>query len=402
MSKNTYDVVTIGGGFAGSCLAKAMAEKGARVLVLEREKEFRDRVRGEAMLPWGVGEARDLGVYDLLRETCGHEQRWFDIFLGPNQLMHRDLISTTPQRSPMLNFYHPKMQEALLTAAGKAGADVRRGAVVADVRSGSLPTVTFSHDGVSTEVHSRLVVAADGRVSATRKSAAFTIEHDPPSLLLAGILFDDMPIPEDTGHIVVNPMLFHGAYLFPQGGRRVRAYFAYPVDSKFRLQGDAEIPRFISECVKTGMPAECYQGVKPRGPLASFETADTWVPHPYKDGVALVGDAAASTDPSWGTGLSMASRDVRVLRDRLLAGEDWDRAGHEYAEEHDRAYGIIHDVTTWSRQVFMEKGPEADARRARAIPLIAQDPSRVPDHGVGGPDLPFDKKLAKARFFGEE
>src|SRR5262245_60189390 len=109
MSRTEYDIVTIGGGLAGSCLARAMAENGARVLVLEREKEFKDRVRGEATLPFGVDEARKLGVYELLRETCGHEQPWFDMFLGPNQMMHRDLIGTTPQGCPMFNFYHPKM-----------------------------------------------------------------------------------------------------------------------------------------------------------------------------------------------------------------------------------------------------------------------------------------------------
>jgi len=33
------------GGLGGSSLAKVMAEKGARVLVLEREREFKDRAR---------------------------------------------------------------------------------------------------------------------------------------------------------------------------------------------------------------------------------------------------------------------------------------------------------------------------------------------------------------------
>jgi 2-polyprenyl-6-methoxyphenol hydroxylase-like FAD-dependent oxidoreductase len=45
------------------------------------------------------------------------------------------------------------------------------------------------------------------------------------------------------------------------------------------------------------------------------------MPHPYRRGVALVGDAAAVSDPSWGQGLSMTLRDVRVLRDQLLASE---------------------------------------------------------------------------------
>src|SRR5215813_13673548 len=111
MPEKSYDLVIIGGGLGGSCLAKVMAERGARALVLEREKEFRDRVRGEAMLPWGVAEAQELGIYELLCEMCAHKQRWFDFYLGPNQIMHRDLTSTTPRNTPMLNFYHPKMQE---------------------------------------------------------------------------------------------------------------------------------------------------------------------------------------------------------------------------------------------------------------------------------------------------
>jgi choline dehydrogenase-like flavoprotein len=36
-----YDIITIGGGLGGAPLAKAMAERGARVLVLEREMSSR-------------------------------------------------------------------------------------------------------------------------------------------------------------------------------------------------------------------------------------------------------------------------------------------------------------------------------------------------------------------------
>src|SRR5687767_13206860 len=128
MSEQTFDIVTIGGGIAASSLALSMSKEGSRVLVLEREEEFKDRVRGEALLPWGVEESRKLGIYDLLLETCAHEQPWLDVYIGPNQLMHRDLISTTPQKAPMCTLYHPEMQDILIKAAAKAGAEVRRGA----------------------------------------------------------------------------------------------------------------------------------------------------------------------------------------------------------------------------------------------------------------------------------
>ncbi len=50
MADRSYDIITVGGGIAASTLARAMAERGAKVLVLEREKQFKDRVRGEALV----------------------------------------------------------------------------------------------------------------------------------------------------------------------------------------------------------------------------------------------------------------------------------------------------------------------------------------------------------------
>jgi 2-polyprenyl-6-methoxyphenol hydroxylase-like FAD-dependent oxidoreductase len=65
------DVITIGGGLGGSTLATALARSGRRVLVLEREEKFKDRVRGENMLPWGVAAARRLGVLDGAPPAAG-------------------------------------------------------------------------------------------------------------------------------------------------------------------------------------------------------------------------------------------------------------------------------------------------------------------------------------------
>ena len=63
-NSNVFDVVTVGGGMGASVLAIVMARSGARVLVLEKETKFRDRVRGEGLVPWGVAEARELGIAD--------------------------------------------------------------------------------------------------------------------------------------------------------------------------------------------------------------------------------------------------------------------------------------------------------------------------------------------------
>jgi flavin-dependent dehydrogenase len=48
---SNYDVAIVGCGLAGSSLPLALAKRGTDVVVLEREPQFRDRVRGEGMLP---------------------------------------------------------------------------------------------------------------------------------------------------------------------------------------------------------------------------------------------------------------------------------------------------------------------------------------------------------------
>jgi 2-polyprenyl-6-methoxyphenol hydroxylase-like FAD-dependent oxidoreductase len=400
MAQNSYDIITVGGGLGGSALAKVMAAAGARVLVVERETQFRDRVRGEYIEQWGIAEARKLGIYEMFR-AAGHEIPSFDTYIGSMPLGRRDCVATTSHHAPTLGIFHPALQQSLIDAAAEAGAEVRRGATVSSLKPGPLPSVVVDHAGRREEISARLVVGVDGRSSAVRKWAGFEVKREPDRLYIAGLLFDPIPAPQETSVAIFNPFVSQIAYLFPQGGKRVRAYVVYHIDSPWRLQGDGEVSRFIDEAIRTGMPPEFLAGATPAGPLASFITADHWVDHPYRDGVALLGDAAASSDPIWGQGLSLTMRDVRVLRDCLLADSNWDAACHAYAEAHDHHFGVIHTAENWLREMWLGRGAEADARRARALPLLAQDPSRMPDHLFGGPDLPADESVRR-RFFAED
>jgi 2-polyprenyl-6-methoxyphenol hydroxylase-like FAD-dependent oxidoreductase len=395
MAGTTYDIITVGGGIAASSLAIAMAERGAKVLVLERETRFKDRVRGEGIVPWGVAEAKELGIFRLLREKCAHEVPHVEAGSGL-----RDLPATTVQQLPLLSFPHQAMQETLLAAAENAGAEVRRGISVQHVEGGLEPSVRV--DGGSLErISARLVVAADGRGSPVRKQTGFSVSEQSNGYFMAGVLLADVHASPDVMHAVFNPELGTWTGLIPQGGGRFRAYLTYPKSMGFRLQGASMFDQFIRESAESYAPmADFCVDARSVGPLASFDASDTWVEEPYHDGVALIGDAAATTDPTYGQGLSFALRAARVLRDELADNSDWEIAGRRYAEQHRRSFHACHIVEGWMRTLFQDPSPEASELRTRTLPLIAEDPTRVPDHILSGPDLPLNDQV-RQRLFGE-
>lgn len=397
-----YDLIVVGGGVAGSSLAGRMAGGGARVLVLERETQFRDRIRGEALVPWGVGEARKLGIAQVLRQGAA-ELRWVDQIINGEHAFRRDFITTTIPAEPMWGLYHPEMQEKLLLHAAAMGAEVRRGATVQRVLPGLEPKVMIEAAGESVEFEARLVVLSAGRNPALRAELGFKVERGSIPLLLSGVWLSGLSTDVDHSVAYIANDLETGAVaaLFPQLGDRARAYFGFHPQACERLQGNGDFARFREMFTATAGKAIPLGDAKPAGPLASFECADVWVEHPYRDGVALAGDAAASNDPSWGQGLALAFRDARVLSDELLAGADWDAAAHRYAQRHDADYGVVSKVSGWFYDVFQRLGPEANVRRGRALPLIAQDPTRAPDVLFSGPEFPLHAN-SRARFFGEE
>lgn len=386
----------------GSALAIAMARRGHDVLVLESETTFRDRVRGEQLATWGTDEARQLGILDVLRSGPAHEEPCWNIYLAGTQIQHRNLAETTPQQLPNLTFFHPEMQETLLQEAATAGAEVRRGARVVGVEPGEQPTVLVEHEGKQERLTCRLVVGADGRTSMVRKWGGFEVRRDPDTLQIGGIMMENCSLPADTAHLFLNPPEGIGSPIFPQGDKRARLYLVTHVGDGPGHSGDKDLPAFLDGCHRAGIDRSVLDSARYSGPLATFKGAASWVEQPYANGIALIGDAAGHTDPTWGQGLSLTLRDVRVLRDKLLETDDWEVAGNAYARARQKHFGAIHTAEDWFMQFFYEVGPEADERRTRSLPLIGQDPSRSPDTFQSGPEAAPLTSEARRRFFGED
>ena len=399
-----YDLIIIGGGVGGSALAAGIASAGVRTLVLEAEESFRDRVRGEAVMPWGVAEARLLGLEGAMERAGANPLPFWDSYQGADRSGHRDLIRTTRVKEPAMACYHPKLQTALLQHAEASGAEVWRGARVAGLTVGnesSGPAVSVERDGAALRLSARLVAGADGRGSPTRGWAGFPMLQDPERNLVSGVLMDNVALPDDATHAWLDTNKGHFILNFPQGQGRARVYLCYAAGSARRYGGPDDVREVLDQCIASGVPGEVYENAVPAGPLATFDGRTSWVELAYRDGVALVGDAAANTDPTWGQGLSMAFRDARVLMEQLLAHDDWDEAGQAYAAARQQYFRVVHAMENWQTQLLMDTGPEADAIRDRAMQSWREDRTRNPDTFLSGPGEPLGES-DRRRFFGED
>ncbi len=80
-------------------------------------------------------------------------------------------------------------------------------------------------------------------------------------------------------------------------------------------------------------------------------------------------------DPIIGQGLSIAFRDVRIVRDLLASGEPWrPKLFAPYAEERRERMRRLRIAARFITNLFARFGDVADERRLRALPRIAADP----------------------------
>jgi 2-polyprenyl-6-methoxyphenol hydroxylase-like FAD-dependent oxidoreductase len=373
-------VVIIGSGVAGSALAAALATAGVPVLVLERTEQFVDHVRGEYMHPWGVAEAVQLGLHDdlmaaggnVISRFVGYDEVYSPAEAERGALPLADLLPGVPGA---LGIGHPVACQVLFDAAVRAGARSLRGVEQVKVTPGESPVVSYVHGGSEHQARPRLVVAADGRESSTRRQLGVELEKTDPRIFLAGMLVDgvrDWPIADSVIGTTGNTIL----YVFPQSEDKARLYIGYSIDDKTRLAG-ADKARSFLEAFRVDTIPDCgrFADANPAGPCAAYPMFDSWSDSVVADGVVFAGDAAGFSDPTIGEGLSIALRDARMIRDVLLGSEDWSKeAFTPYVEERAERMRRLRFAAQIFTDAHIPLGPDGVSDRRRRSDMMTQDP----------------------------
>jgi len=375
------DLVIVGGGIGGSSMALVMARAGYSCVVLERTTEFPDRTRGEWLAPWGVLEARRIGIEAELRAARGHIIRRH-IGYQPETSREQaesevlDLSVMAPGVEGPMTLRHPDACQGLFDAAQQAGAVCVRGAEdITVATNGGLQHVAFKTDGNVRELRCRLVVAADGRQSTIRRQLGIKLHTDEPHHLFSGLLVDDADdFPEDLQVIGSTDEVHYLA--FPQGGGRVRLYIGFPFADRHRYTGEVGVRNFLDAFDVPSFPySQSILNSTPVSPHATYANEDSWTDEPMAPGVVFIGDAAGWNDPINGQGLSITFRDVRITSELMRSTSEWSPSTFsEYADERRVRMSNLRFAGRVATKINNEFGPEAVECRTRVKSRMAENP----------------------------
>lgn len=332
-----YDVVVVGGGPAGASAAKAAALRGARVLVLERERLPRYKTCGGGLV--GLSTALcGLPAAELDRLTRGAvtEVTWTS-----NGRWARTRHAPEPMFRMILR---ADFDAALLSAAAAAGAQIRDGATVTSIDQHADGVTLALRTG--DPVRAGVVIGADGSASRVGAHVGVTCEQVDVGLegefpaqhagFDARVLLDWGPVPGSYGWLFPKGDIWTvGVIGSRQDGAAVRRYYREFLD-RLRLTG-------VEPIRDTGHLTRC------RTPTSPLRRGD----------VLVAGDAGGFLEPWSREGISYALRSGRIAGECAATGalDDYPRrvlaaldpemtAGREVLAAFQRHPLLFHGVLT--------------------------------------------------------
>jgi len=303
--RQSYDLVVVGAGPAGSVAARIAAERGFRVLLIEKRQEIGSPVRCAE----GVG-------HDALASFVEPDPRWISARVDKERVItveggqERDhLFADGNARGYIIE--RRVFDRVLAEMAIEAGAQVMvKTAVIGLIREGgAIRGVVAESGGTTCEIEARVVIGADGVESQVARWANLPVlVRQRDSLVCAQYTLAGIEVDPTCCVYYLGDEVAPGGYawIFPKGEGRANVGLGVQADRATEpalayLHRWIEAHAFLAQ----GSPVTLIAGNVPTG-----------VP-PHRivaDGLMLAGDAAHQADPITAGGITNA-----MLAGRLAA-----------------------------------------------------------------------------------
>jgi digeranylgeranylglycerophospholipid reductase len=299
------DLVVVGAGPAGSMTAKAAAEAGLNVVMLEKRQEIGDPVRCAE----GVSKA-------ALKKLVEPDPVWISAEVKGARIRAPDgteIVMSEDRAGAEVGYVLERkvFDRALAQQAAEAGAKVMvKTRALGLLWDEGVPSgISAAFVGESLKIEAPLIIGADGVESKVGRWAGIDTALKPKDIeTCAQFLVQDEKIDDEYCEFYLGNEIAPGGYVwsFPKGQSIANVGIGV-LGSK----ADSGMPiRLLREFMKKNFPEGkvlemMVGGVPVSGPI---ETTTA-------DGVILVGDAARQSDPITGGGI------INAMRAGVMAGE---------------------------------------------------------------------------------
>ena len=311
IASQPWDVVVVGGGPAGAATAIHLGARGHRVLLVERSTMPGRKACGEGLFPGGVRELEHLGVARSA-EAQGLRLEGVSLSVGSTRAVAR-----FDARGPCaIGVARTLLGPLLLDRARSVGAQVVTGVDIRgfEAHARGLRVVVPTEEGPRV-LDATIVVGADGLGSRVRRAAGLEARSSPRRYGLSAHvrLYEPAPplvaVHVERGYeVYVTPVAPDVANVAVLAGRAFIRAMPHPLEASFGS--------LVASRLAGGLVTGSAGLLGPPLAAGPFEARATSA---VRGNVLLVGDAAGSTDPIAGQGMSLGLVTARLAAEAIDA-----------------------------------------------------------------------------------
>jgi len=320
MAQETYDAIVVGAGPAGSSCAALLAERGLKVLLMDKASFPKDKVCGDAIGGKALSVLSELGLVEKLRDT-GFARSSGLVFSSPNG---SSMEVTLSDESEMVRGFVCKRREfdSILFSLAKSRCESLEGTEAIGLvfdRTRVVGVRAKGKEGEEKEFHAKVVVGADGASSlVARKTGCLRLD---PAHSCTAVRAYYKGVGGLLGNVEIHflPECMPGYFwIFPLS--KTEANVGVGMLNCDIARARVGLADVMLKCMENPRFANRFKDAKIEGkvegwtlPLASAKRRCAG------NGFVLVGDAASLIDPFSGEGIGNGMKSGKIAADVLGA-----------------------------------------------------------------------------------